>query len=92
MGERPENTTLDRIDGTKGYYRENCRWASNKEQILNRKNTVFITYGGETLCAYDWSLKLGGGPTLVSDRIHSGWNPEKAVSVLPCKRIRKTDV
>ena len=32
MGVRPEEKTLDRRDATKGYYPENCRWATRKEQ------------------------------------------------------------
>lgn len=31
-----EGTTLDRIDGTKGYYKENCRWAPKHIQQWNR--------------------------------------------------------
>lgn len=37
MGERPKGKTLDRIDGTKGYYKENCRWATVSEQRRNSK-------------------------------------------------------
>lgn len=36
MGERPEGTTLDRKEGKQGYCKDNCRWATNKEQWLNR--------------------------------------------------------
>lgn len=39
MGERPEGKTLDRIDGERGYYPENCRWATLVEQSSNRKHT-----------------------------------------------------
>lgn len=37
MGERPEGTTLDRINPNKGYYPENCRWATMKEQQNNKR-------------------------------------------------------
>jgi len=37
MGDRPDGHTLDRIDGKKGYYPGNCRWATKQQQIDNRK-------------------------------------------------------
>jgi hypothetical protein len=36
MGERPPGTSLDRVDGRLGYSKENCRWATQKEQLENR--------------------------------------------------------
>ena len=37
MGERPDDTTLDRLDFEKGYFKENCRWASSVEQAANKR-------------------------------------------------------
>lgn len=36
MGEAPDGTTLDRIDGMKGYSQNNCRWATYQIQAINR--------------------------------------------------------
>jgi len=43
MGEPAEDQTLDRIDGEKGYYKENCRWASGHVQAVNSRRRVSKT-------------------------------------------------
>lgn len=40
--------SLDRIDGTKGYSPENCRWATATEQALNRKTNHWVTINNIT--------------------------------------------
>ena len=62
MGEAPENTTLDRIDNALGYSKENCRWATPKEQAQNRSTTILLTDGKDVLCAADWSKRLHVSP------------------------------
>jgi hypothetical protein len=37
MGERPAGTTLDRVDNSRGYSADNCRWATAAEQAQNSR-------------------------------------------------------
>lgn len=59
MGPRPDKTySIDRIDNSLGYFPENCRWATKKEQVLNQKNTVWVEYKGKKYCLFDLAKKL----------------------------------
>lgn len=37
------NTSIDRIDVNGNYCKENCRWSTYHEQLINRRNSVYIT-------------------------------------------------
>lgn len=72
MGERPQNTTLDRIDNTKGYFKENCRWTDQKTQINNRSNTVYVYVDNNILPASYAAKLMNIGISNLRHRIRSG--------------------
>jgi len=45
MGDKPDpKFTLERIDTYKGYWPDNCRWASKDEQARNKTNSRWCEY------------------------------------------------
>jgi len=73
MGERPEGKSLDRIDNDKGYFKGNCRWATSKEQMANRRRNIRVTYKGEAIALSLLAHKLGIHRDTLAFRIRSGW-------------------
>jgi hypothetical protein len=54
MGEKPDGMTIDRIDSSKGYEPDNCRWASSTVQAINRRKKA-----GSRLSAVGVTLENG---------------------------------
>lgn len=71
-----ENLTIDRIDTNQGYYPENCRWITQKEQCNNKRTNHLITYNGETHTMKEWSRILGIPYGVIRDRIKWRWTIE----------------
>lgn len=80
MGERPAGMTLDRIDGAKGYELSNCRWATTKQQLANRKSVRLIEFGGRSMNITEWARELGISAQSIRARLEGGWPIEKALT------------
>lgn len=88
MGQRPEGTTLDRIDSTQNYCKNNCRWATPAQQQANRKNCLILTHNGVTKTAAEWSVDLGLSKGAVWNRVMlQNWPVDKAVTLPKGSRL-----
>lgn len=50
-----DNLTIDRIDNSKGYYPDNCRWATFVEQANNKTNNHIIEYNNKKYTMKEFS-------------------------------------
>ena len=56
MGTIPSNEySIERIDYTKDYCPENCKWIKLSEQPKNRRNVLIYTYNGKSMILKDWA-------------------------------------
>lgn len=59
MGNPPPGMSLDRVDNSKDYGPDNCRWATLKDQLNNQRRNRRITYAGMTMTLAQWATHLG---------------------------------
>jgi hypothetical protein len=80
MGYAPAGFTLDRRDNDKGYFPDNCRWASPKHQGRNRRNNRKIILGGVEKTLAEWCENFGRNYYTVHYRLTNGWPVRMALS------------
>ena len=86
MGERPAGLSLDRIDNNLGYYKNNCRWATPKEQGRNKRNNHKLNISGKEKCFAELEEITGIRQETIRSRIKKGFTPEKALTTPVQKR------
>lgn len=76
-----KDTTLDRIDVNRNYCKENCRWATLKEQANNKRTNILLTdSNGETKTLKQWSEYTGINENTIRKRILIlNWEVDEAI-------------
>ena len=80
MGKIPDDSySIERIDNTKDYCPENCKWIPMRDQSKNRLNVPLYTYNGETHNLKDWAKILNLNIDMLRGRINRGMKFEDAI-------------
>lgn len=83
MGQPPSSGhSIERRDNDKGYSKDNCYWATKKQQARNTRTNRLITIGDETYCVAEWAERRNIRKSIVYDRLYAGWTPEEALGFI----------
>jgi hypothetical protein len=92
MGRRPSaGHSLERIDVDGDYEPGNCRWATDREQRRNQRDTVWVDLGGgRKRKLIELVEQLGLRREVVYGRLKMGWSLGRAISAPIRLYSRKT--
>jgi hypothetical protein len=84
MGQKPTpKHTLERINNNGNYEPSNCKWATRKEQLNNKRDNVFIECEGIRLTITQWSERVGIHVATIKHRLAKQWSIQKALRTPP---------
>lgn len=90
-----EGLQIDRIDNSKGYYPENCRFVTAKENSDNRDITIRVIYKGQEYILSNLIREkiptntFENNYSMVQRRLNAGWSVEDAIDLPKSRKHHK---
>jgi hypothetical protein len=82
MGEAPSDKhSIERINNDQGYFPENCKWATVKEQNNNKRTNINIEFKGKTQTLKQWAEELEVTYDSLRWRYRCGWRGDQLFEV-----------
>jgi hypothetical protein len=74
------NISIERIDNNGHYSKENCKWATLREQANNRRSNRLLNFLGKTQNVGAWSKELKISSYTILNRLNLGWSVDDSLS------------
>lgn len=92
MGECPDSMSLERKENSEGYSKDNCKWATAKEQANNTRRNQTFSVDGQTLTISQISELYGVEYFMLRARLMIlKWPVEKAIKT-PSRQSKPTEI
>jgi hypothetical protein len=69
-----EGLTLDRIDGSKDYFKDNCHWVDYSAQNNNKSDNIKLLYHNKEYSPKEASIAFSISTTTIYNRRKKGWS------------------
>ena len=92
MGFAEDGESIDRIDSSLGYFKENCKWASRLEQQSHLSTSWKIDLDGERLCLSEVARRCGIRLETLRYRLLRGIPVSDAIKPSSLIKTRKIEI